>query len=66
MHAILSAPAVPIGRIKSFGPMGEQYEVVRPLRALSDGDWWIEIQLVKTGEKAEYPLSHIYSDPDGL
>jgi len=66
MQTVLSAPAVPIGRIKSFGNLGEQYEVIGPLRAMPSGDWWIEIQVVKTGENAEYPLSHIYRDPDGI
>jgi Family of unknown function (DUF5397) len=66
VQTVISPPAVPIGRIKSFGPIGEQYEVIRPLRASEDGDWWVEIELVKTGERAEYQLSHIYADPDGI
>jgi len=66
MRAVLAPPAVPVGTIKSFGAIGEQYEVIRPLRTSQDGDWWVEIQLVKTGEKAEYPLSHILDDPDGV
>jgi hypothetical protein len=66
MQTAIAIPAIPIGEIKSFGPLGEQYEVLRPLRALENGDWWVEIQLVKTGERAEYPLSQVLSDPDGV
>jgi len=66
MQAAIALPVIPVGKIKSFGPIGEQYEVLRPLRASQDGDWWVEIQLVRTGEKAEYPLSHINQDPDGV
>jgi len=47
MQALLPAPAVPISEIKSFGPFDRPNEV-------SDGDWWIEIQFVKTVKKAEY------------
>lgn len=64
MQAVIAPPSVPVGSIKSFGDLGEQYEVIRPLRMADDGDWWIEIQMVKTGEKAEYRLAHIHDDPD--
>lgn len=63
MQPVLTPPQVPVGTIKSFGLIGEQYEVVKPLRPLEDGDWMYEIKLVKTGESAEYRLTHIYDDP---
>jgi hypothetical protein len=66
MQAAIACPAVPLGRIKMFGPVGEQYEVIRPLRPAPNGDWWVEIQMVKTSERAEYPLSNILEDPDGI
>lgn len=63
MQAVLIPPELPLGTIKSFGVIGEQYEIVRPLRQLADGDWMFEIKLVKTGESAEYRMTHINDDP---
>ncbi|MDP2449087.1 MAG: DUF5397 family protein [Polaromonas sp.] len=63
MQAVLTPPQMPLGTIKSFGLIGEQYEVVKPLRQLDDGDWMYEIKLVKTGESAEYRMTHINDDP---
>jgi hypothetical protein len=57
-------PPVPVGKIKTFGPFGEEYEVVRPIRAIEDGDWLVEIKMIKTGEPAEYRLTHILDDPE--
>lgn len=53
-----------LGKIKSFGFFGPKYEVGRPLRQTGDGDWVIEIIMVESGERAEYPLSHMLDDPE--
>ena len=58
------APAVPLGLIKSFGPIGSKYEVMEPLRRLDDGDWMVRIKLVETGEEAEYRYTHLMDDPE--
>ena len=58
------SPAVPVGKIKSFGPFGPKYEVGQSLRQLDDGDWMIEITMVETGEKAEYRWTHLTDDPE--
>jgi hypothetical protein len=64
MNALATPPIVPVGHIKCFGAAGDAYEVGRPLRPEQNGDWWVEITLVKTGEKAEYLLSAILDDPE--
>lgn len=64
MQAIVSAPFVPVGEIKSFGPVGPKYEVGEALRQLDDGDWLIEVTMIETGEKAEYRLTHMRDDPE--
>lgn len=64
MQAVIDAPSVPVGRIKSFGPFGPKYEVGKALRLLDDGDWMVEITMVETGEKAEYRWSHMTDDPE--
>lgn len=64
MHAVVTPPSVPVGKIKSFGAFGPKYEVGKPLRQLDDGDWMIEIVLVETGEKTEYRLTHVNDDPE--
>jgi len=65
MHTVLSPPpAVPIGKIKSFGAFGPKYEVGQPLRQLGDGDWMVQIKMVETGEEAEYRYTHLLDDPE--
>jgi hypothetical protein len=64
MQATITPPAIPVGRIKSFGPFGPKYEVGHALRELDDGDWLIEVTLIETGEKAEYRWTHLNDDPD--
>jgi hypothetical protein len=63
MQAV-AAPAIPTGRIKSFGPFGPKYEVGQVLRQLNDGDWMIEVTMIETGEKAEYCWTHLSDDPE--
>lgn len=64
MQALIAAPPVPVGKIKSFGPFGPKYEVGQAIRQLNDGDWMIEVTMVETGEKAEYRLTHLTDDPE--
>ena len=66
MHAVTTPPPVPVGEIKSFGPFGPKYEVGRALEQLENGDWWIEITLIETGEKARHRLTHLSDDPEAL
>ena len=63
MHAVTMPPPVPVGEIKRFGPFGPKYEVGRALDPLDDGDWWVEITLIETGEKARHLLTHLNNDP---
>lgn len=64
MSTASSPPPIPVGKIKSFGPFGPKYEVGHVLRQLGDVDWLVEITMVETGEKAEYPLTQLLDDPD--
>lgn len=63
MTFIVQPPLVSVGAIKTFGPGGEQYEVGKPIRPLDDGDWLIEIKMIKTGEIGEYRWTNIVDDP---
>ena len=56
-------PHVPVGEIKRLGPGGPKYEVGRALEQLDNGDWWVEITLIETGEKARHRLAHLNDDP---
>lgn len=58
--------SVPTGKIRSFGPFGPKYEVGHALRPLDNGDWLVEVRMVESGETAEYRLSRILDDPEGL
>lgn len=42
MQAAIAPPAIPVGKIKSFGPFGPKYEVGQALRQLDDGDWILD------------------------
>ena len=65
MNTILNeAPAVPVGKIKTFGPLGPKYQICQPVRRLPDGDWMIRIVLVESGEETEYRYSHLCADPE--
>ena len=66
MPEVISPPPIPVGKIKTFGAMGEEYQVGQAQRQLDDGDWLVEIKIVKTGETAEYRLTHIHDDPEAL
>jgi len=60
----IKRPTLPLGRIKNIGAIGPKYEVGPLLHPLDDGDWMVEIILVESGEKTEYRLSNITTDPD--
>lgn len=64
MHAVDVPPSVPVGKIKSFGPFGPKYEVGKALRELPNGDWMIEVTMIETGERAEYPMTNMQDDPE--
>ena len=64
MHAVVGAPPVPVGKIKSFGLFGPKYEVGPALRRLDDGDWMVEVTMIDTGEKAEYRWTRLTDDPE--
>jgi hypothetical protein len=70
MHvAVQSEPvpvSVPVGEIKTFGPVGDRYQVVKPLRPTDDGDWMVLINRIESGEEAEYRLSRILNDPKAV
>lgn len=60
---VLPPPDVKPGQIKTLGPYGPKYEVIKPTRQLSDGDWELEILLVETSETAAYLYSQMTDDP---
>ncbi|MDR0775205.1 MAG: DUF5397 domain-containing protein [Azonexus sp.] len=64
MQVATRTPAIPIGKIKSFGPFGPKYEVGQALRQLDDGDWMIEVTMIETGEKTEYRWRRLNDDPE--
>lgn len=66
MQMTNTTPAVPVGKIKSFGAFGPRYQVGQPVRQLDDGDWLLEVMLVETGEKTEYRLTHANNDPEAV
>jgi len=43
MQVVTSPPAIPVGKIKRFGPFDPKYEVGHALRRLDGGDWMIEV-----------------------
>ena len=64
MRANPPGPDIPIGAIKSFGPVGPKYKVGNLLRQLDDGDWMVQITLIESDETTEYRLSNIKDDPE--
>jgi hypothetical protein len=64
MQEVIVPPSIPVGKIKSFGPFGPKYEVGHALRQSDDGDWLVEINMIETGETAEYRLTRLLDDPE--
>ena len=64
MPSTLEKPATPVGAIKSFDPFGAKYKVGEAIQKLDDDDWMVEVVLIESGERAEYLLSRIESDPE--
>jgi hypothetical protein len=60
----LEKPVTPAGAIKSFGPFGAKYRVGEAIQKLDNDDWMVEVVLIESGERAEYRLSRIESDPE--
>lgn len=60
----LAPTKIPVGKIKSFGAFGPQYEVGQAIRQLDDGDWLVQVTMVGGGETAEYRLTRLLDDPD--
>jgi hypothetical protein len=63
MQVAVAPPRVPVGQVKTFGPLGPRYQVGAPIRQLDDGDWLVEITMIETGETAEYRWSRLSDDP---
>jgi hypothetical protein len=59
-----SPPAVPVGKIKSFGKLGPRYEIGPVSRKTDEGGWLIHIKIVETGEEMEYLYNRLREDPD--
>ncbi|AEF98483.1 hypothetical protein Metme_0028 [Methylomonas methanica MC09] len=64
IQVLVTPPAIPVGKIKSFGALGPKYEVGHALRQLEDGDWMVEVTLVESGEKVEYRWTRLSDDPE--
>ncbi len=58
------APVVPLGRFKTFGPLGPKYEIVGTGRQGPNKEWLVPIRLVDSGEQMEYRYSRVQQDPD--
>jgi hypothetical protein len=65
-NAPSSTPSQVVGVVKTFGEIGDPYEVLGVSRPGVDGDWLMKIRLVKTGEKTEYSYRHILEDPKAV
>lgn len=66
MQSTIAHPIIPVGKIKSFGPLGPKYEVGEAIRQLANGDWMVEVTMIESGEKTEYRLTHLNADPEAV
>jgi hypothetical protein len=57
-------PNPPVGKIKTFGPLGPKYEIKGRGRLASNNDWLVPIRLVDSGEETEYSYARLQQDPD--
>lgn len=52
-----------IGKYRRFGESGPVYKILAEDTTLPDGEIMLRVQLVETGEEAQYRLSHAIDDP---
>ena len=52
-----------LGTWRRFGQVGPVYEVVEAGDELPDGDRWMRVRVVETGEELDYRLTAILDDP---
>jgi hypothetical protein len=51
------------GKYRRFGEYGPVYKILGEAETLPDGEVMLRVQLVETGEEAQYRLSHAIDDP---
>jgi len=52
-----------ISQVRSFGALGEHYQIIAIQYRLNRNDWSMVIQLLETGELMTYRYSQIVYDP---
>ncbi|MHB8253797.1 MAG: DUF5397 family protein [Acidiferrobacter sp.] len=52
-----------IGTFRQFGPFGIPYQVLKEGRDTAKG-WTVEIEVLQTEERLEYPLKDALDDPE--
>lgn len=60
------ATIIPKGIIKTFGEFGVPYVVLDHATQAPDGEIWVDIELLQSGEIDQYPLSQILNDPEAV
>ena len=64
MNALPTTPIVPIGRIKTFGTDGPKYEITGHGHLSKDGEWFVPIRVIESGEELDYRYSRLALDPE--
>lgn len=54
---------IPTGEVRTFGAFGVPYLVGKAEQELPNGDILVGIELLESGEREQYPLSHVLQDP---
>jgi hypothetical protein len=61
---LTTTPEIPIGKIKTFGLKGPSYKVMGNGRSSAEGEWFIPIRVLESGEELEYRYSRFLQDPE--
>jgi hypothetical protein len=59
----MPAPEKLVGGFRRFGIEGAVYEIVSVGPGADDGDVFLNIRVVETGETLNYRFTHILNDP---
>jgi hypothetical protein len=57
-------PELRVGQLKTFGTEGPMYEITGNGHPAKDGEWFVPIRVIETGEEMEYPYSQLKLDPE--
>jgi Family of unknown function (DUF5397) len=62
-NPMIPQPQNLVGTWRRFGPVGPVYEIISTGKELPDGDRFMRVRVLETGEEVDYRFTDILDDP---